>query len=230
MRVQVVRSFPHDRAAFTQGLEYQDGRLYESTGLVGSSSLRIVDATTGEVLRSSPVDPHVFAEGLARVGGKLVQLTWQDGRAFVWSATTFAPLGEHQYEGEGWGLCFDGKRLVMSDGSAKLTFRDPETFAKTGELDVRREGVPLASLNELECVDDAIYANVWQDTHIARIDARTGEVTGWIDAAGLLRADEAAGTDVLNGIAWVPERRRFVITGKLWPRAFEVELVPAASP
>jgi glutaminyl-peptide cyclotransferase len=194
LRAKVVRSFPHDRAAFTQGLEYHDGRLYESTGLVGRSSLRIVDPATGEVLRARAVDPSVFAEGLARVGGQLVQLTWQDGRAFVWSASTLEPVREHRYEGEGWGLCFDGKRLVMSDGTAKLTFRDPSTFAKTGELEVRREGALQGNLNELECVGDAIYANVWQDVHIARIDGRTGEVTGWIDAGGLLRDDEAAGT------------------------------------
>ncbi len=226
LRVRVVRSYPHDRGAFTQGLEFYGGKIYESTGLPGRSSLRRVDVESGAVERRIDLEAPLFAEGLARVGGKLFQLTWQDGRAFVWSLERFEKLREFRYEGEGWGLCFDGKRLVMSDGSDRLTFRDPETFAKTGELRVRRDGQPVAHLNELECVKGTVYANVWQDHHIARIDLATGAVTGWIDASGLLARDELPGTDVLNGITYLPDRGRFLLTGKLWPRTFEVELVP----
>lgn len=230
LRVRVVRALPHDRDAFTQGLLFFDGRLYESTGLVGRSTLRRVDPDSGAVEARVADEATVFGEGLARVGGRLYQITWKDGRAIVWTLSTLAKEREFRYEGEGWGLCWDGQRLVMSDGSDRLAFRDPETFAKIGEVAVRRAGEPLRNLNELECVDGLVYANVWQDDHIARIDPRTGEVTGWIDASGLLTREEAAGADVLNGIAWLPTTRRFLITGKLWPRAFEVELVPAAPP
>lgn len=226
LRVHVVRAFPHDRGAYTQGLEYHDGVLYESTGLVDRSSLRRVDPESGAVERQVALGDGVFAEGVTWVAGHLIQLTWQDGRAIVWSAETFQRVREHRYEGEGWGICFDGKRLIMSDGTSRLTFRDPQTFEKTGELIVRREGAPQSNLNELECVAGVVYANVWQDAHIARIDGRTGEVTGWIDASGLLRQDEADGVDVLNGIAYLPHLRRFIVTGKLWPKAFEVEFVP----
>lgn len=227
LRTRVVRSFPHDRAAFTQGLLFFDGKLYESTGLVGRSSLRRVDPESGAVEAQVPLDPTVFGEGLERVGGRLYQITWQDGRALVWTLSSFTKEREFRYEGEGWGLCWDGKHLVMSDGSDRLAFRDPETFAKVGEVAVRRAGEPVRNLNELECVDGLVYANVWQDTHIARIDPRTGDVTAWIDASGLLAPDERAGADVLNGIAYLPTTGHFLVTGKLWPRMFEVELVPA---
>ncbi len=227
LRARVVRSYPHDREAFTQGLEFAGGRLYESTGLPGRSSLRRVDLASGLVEQQVALPAPLFAEGLARVGGLLYQLTWQDGKAFVYDLETFTKQREFTYAGEGWGLCFDGQRLVMSDGSDRLTFRDPATFAKVGDVAVRRDGQPVSQLNELECADGLVYANVWQDTHIARIDPRTGEVTGWIDASGLLPPEERAGTDVLNGITYLSDRRRFLLTGKLWPRTFEVELVPA---
>ncbi len=227
LSARVVRSFPHDRGAFTQGLLFWGGKLYESTGLVGQSSLRRVDAESGVVEKQVAIEAPLFAEGLARVGGQLFQLSWRNGRALVWNLNSFTKEREFAYAGEGWGLCFDGKRLVMSDGSDRLTFRDPETFAKTGELAVRRAGQPVGNLNELECVGGLVYANIWQDQAIARVDQRTGEVTGWIDASALLSVEERAGTDVLNGIAFWPERGRFVVTGKLWPRAFEVEFVPA---
>jgi glutaminyl-peptide cyclotransferase len=227
LRAKVVRSLPHDPGAFTQGLLIFDDRVYESTGLLGRSTLRRVDVESGRVEARVALDPQLFGEGLARVGGHLIQLTWQNGRAIYWNLASFAKEREISYQGEGWGLCFDGKRLVMSDGSDRLTFRDPETFAKQGEVAVRRAGVPLRALNELECIDGVVYANVWQDNHIARIDPQSGEVTGWIDATGLLASDESQSADVLNGIAAIPGTRHLLLTGKLWPRAFEVELVPA---
>lgn len=230
LRVRVVRSFPHDRAAFTQGLLLFEGKLYESTGLHGQSSLRRVDPQSGVVESRVALEPDLFGEGLARVGGRLVQLTWQNGRALYWNLSSFKKEREVPYEGEGWGLCYDGKRLVMSDGSDRLFFRDAESFAKLGEVAVRRAGSPVRYLNELECVDGVVYANIWQDTHIARIDPGTGEVTGWIDASGLLDPGERASADVLNGIAAVPGTRNLLLTGKLWPRMFEVELVPAGGP
>jgi len=227
LRVRVVRSFPHDRGAFTQGLLMFEGKLYESTGLLNESTLRRVDPESGAVEAKVALEPQLFGEGLARVGGRLIQLTWMNGKALYWTLSSFKREREIAYEGEGWGLCFDGRRLVMSDGSDQLFFRDPESFAKTGQVTVRRSGMPVRNLNELECVDGVVYANIWQDTHIARIDPATGDVTGWIDASNLLSGEERLGVDVLNGIAAVPGTRNLLLTGKKWPRAFEVEIVPA---
>jgi glutaminyl-peptide cyclotransferase len=229
LKARVLRTLAHDRNAFTQGLVYHEGKLYESTGLVGRSSLRRVDLDTGRVEQSVPVEAPFFGEGLARVGGELVQLTWQNGKAFVWDMSGLNKLKEFDYQGEGWGLCHDGKRLVMSDGSDKLTFRDAGNFAVTGSVNVTRGGQPVRHLNELECVDKVVYANIWGSDNIARIDPGTGEVTGWIDAGGLLSRTEIMGTDVLNGIAHMPDKNTFLITGKLWPRLFEVEFIPAGS-
>jgi glutamine cyclotransferase len=230
LRLKVVRTFPHDPGAFTQGLLFLEGKFYESTGLYGRSSLRRVDPDSGVVERGVDLPADLFGEGLARVGGRLVQLTWKNRRALVWNLATLRKEREISYQGEGWGLCFDGRHLIMSDGSETLALRDPESFAKVGEIVVRRAGQPLRNLNELECLEGIVYANVWQDSHIARIDARTGEVTGWIDASGLLRPDEAHAADVLNGIAYLPATGHLAVTGKLWPRIFEVEIVPAAPP
>ena len=230
LRLKVVRTFPHDPHAFTQGLLFFEGKFYESTGLHGRSSLRRVDPDSGVVERGVDLSADLFGEGVARVGGRLVQLTWQNKRALVWNLATLRKEGEFSYQGEGWGLCFDGRHLIMSDGSNTLALRDPESFARVGEIVVRRAGQPLRNLNELECVEGIVYANVWQDSHIARIDARTGEVTGWIDASGLLAPEEARAADVLNGIAYLPATGHLVVTGKLWPRIFEVEIVPAGSP
>lgn len=226
LKLEVVNRLPHDRTAWTQGLLYARGKLYESTGLEGRSSLRRVDPATGTVEKSIPIDPAVFAEGLALAGDELIQLSWTSGRAFVWRADTFAPLREHRYSGQGWGLTYDGKRLIMSDGSAALTFRDPRTFAAGGSIEVTRAGRPVTNLNELEWAAGEVYANVWQTDLIVRIDPSTGEVTGALDAAGLLTASERPGTDVLNGIAHVPERGTFYVTGKLWPVLFEVRISP----
>lgn len=225
LRVEVVRSFFHDSQAFTQGLVFHAGKLYESTGLVGQSSLRRVDLATGAVEAEVALAPPLFGEGLAAADGRLVQLTWTSGRALLWSVPGLAPAGERRYTGEGWGLCFDGRQFVMSDGSDRLVRRDARTFEPIGAIAVRDAHGPVARLNELECVGDAIYANVWQTSRIARIDARTGDVTAWIDAAGLLTPDEQRRADVLNGIAYVPSSGHFVLTGKLWPRAFEVRFV-----
>ncbi|HEY6323579.1 MAG TPA: glutaminyl-peptide cyclotransferase [Thermoanaerobaculia bacterium] len=225
LRVKVLSVRPHDPAAYTQGLVWDHGTFYESAGLYGRSSLRQVEPRTGEVLRRVDLAPGFFAEGLALVGNRLLQLTWKEGVAFQYDARTFERTGELHYEGEGWGLCDDGRRLVMSDGSDHLGFRDRRTFALLGGVDVRLEGHPATQLNELECVDGAIYANVWRTDEILRIDPANGRVTAVIDAGGLLDAGEQAQADVLNGIAYDPEKKTFFITGKLWPKMFEVVFV-----
>jgi len=229
LKVKVLASVPHDASAYTQGLVWSDGMLYESAGQYGQSSLRQVDPKTGKVLRSVPVPQRYFAEGLALVGDRLLQLTWQEGTAFVYDLATFEKRSELPYSGEGWGLCFDGRRLIMSDGSDRLTFRDPVSFAATGGVNVALDGRPVQRLNELECVDGAVYANVWQTDEILRIDPETGRVTAVIDASGLLTWKEAIRAEVLNGIAWKPETKTFLITGKDWPKMFEVTFEPGGS-
>lgn len=224
-RAQVVKRYPHDRGAFTQGLLWADGKLYESTGQYGSSTLRRVRLDDGRVLAERDLGSQFFGEGLARVGDELVQLTWREEVAIVSGLDDLAEQRTLDYSGEGWGLCYDGRSLVMSNGSAMLTFRDPETMAVQRQVTVRRDGVPISLLNELECVDGAIYANVWRRQDIFRIDPETGEVTGVIDARGLLTPEQAASADVLNGIAYRPETGTFLLTGKYWPSLFEVELV-----
>jgi len=226
LKVSVLSVRPHDRQAYTQGLLIEGGALYESTGLYGQSSLRQLDPKTGEVKRRLNLPQSFFAEGIALVGDKLVQLTWQEGSAFVYSLAGFERTAEHRYRGEGWGLCYDGRRLVMSDGSDQLTFRDPQTFAILGNVRVTLAGDPIHQLNELECVEGAVYANVWQTNDILRIDPSTGKVTAVIDASGLLSASEQDNAEVLNGIAYDPAAGTFLITGKLWPKMFEVKFVP----
>lgn len=225
LRVQVLQSYPHDPGAFTQGLVLAGGRLFESTGLEGRSSLREVDVTTGRVVRRTDVPAPVFAEGLALVGSRLFQLTWKHETALTYDRDTFKPGPTLSYTGEGWGLCSNGRELVMSDGSSRLTFRGPETFRPVREVTVRDGGQPVERLNELECVGAAVYANVWQTDRIVRIDPKTGTVTATIDATGLLPVAERFGTDVLNGIAYDPSNDTFLITGKLWPRMFRVKFV-----
>jgi glutaminyl-peptide cyclotransferase len=226
LTVKVLSIRPHDAGAYTQGLLLHGGSLFESTGLNGSSSLREVDPGTGEVKRRVSLPQQYFGEGLALVGDYLIQLTWKDEKAFVYRLSDFKPAGELRYDGEGWGLCWDGRRLVMSDGSDRLTFRDSETFAVLGEVHVSLAGRPIDRLNELECVDGTVYANVWQTDDILRIDPASGKVTAVIDASGLLTPAERQAADVLNGIVWDPARRTFLITGKLWPKVFEVTFVP----
>jgi glutamine cyclotransferase len=225
LRVQVLETYPHDRGAFTQGLQLHEGTLYESTGQVGQSSLRQVELKTGRVIRKVDVPRPYFAEGLALVGNRIIQLTWQHGRAFVYDRQTFQKQHELTYQGEGWGLCYDGSRLIMSNGSASLTFRDPSSFKVLRTVQVTLGGKPLADLNELECVGGAVYANVWQTENIVRIDPESGRVTQLINAANLLSPIERRGVDVLNGIAYDAASQTFLLTGKYWPKLFRVRFV-----
>jgi len=222
---RVVRSYPHDPEAFTQGLIYQDGFLYEGTGLNGQSSIRKVRLETGEVLQIRRIDQTYFGEGIAIVDKRLVQLTWQSEIGFVYDLATFEPQRTFNYTGEGWGLTYDGTRLIMSDGTPVLRFLDPATFRETGRLTVRDGKQPVDDLNELEVVKGEIYANVWNTKRVARISPKTGRVTGWIDLTGLLSPREAAAADVLNGIAYDAAKDRLFVTGKLWPKIFEIQVV-----
>jgi glutamine cyclotransferase len=230
LEVDVLRTVPHRTDAFTQGLVWDDGTLYESTGRVGRSDLATIDPATGDVSKVVGSDASVFGEGLALVDDRLIQLTWKDEVAFVYDAGTFMVVDRHRYEGEGWGLCHDGEWLVMSDGSAELTFRDPETFEETGTVAVVLDGRPVERLNELECVGDRVYANIWQTDTIVEIDPASGVVRSVIDASALKgRLDPpVTGADaVLNGIAHDPDAGTFWLTGKLWPQMFEVRFVEA---
>jgi len=223
-KVEVLRELPHDPEAFTQGLLWWDGSLWESTGVYGRSEVRRLDPATGEVLHRVPLDRHHFGEGLARVGDTLVQLTWKEEVALRWKLPDLSPRESLYYRGEGWGLCFDGEHLVWSDGSDRLRFVRPEDFSVVRELGVTLDGKPLRSLNELECVKGRIWANVWTTSQLAGIDPKTGEVEVFVDASGLLTREERRETDVFNGIAHHPETGHFFVTGKLWPKMFEVRL------
>ncbi|WFE25319.1 glutaminyl-peptide cyclotransferase [Solwaraspora sp. WMMD791] len=227
LRVEVLERYPHDPAAFTQGLELHDGDLYEGTGQYGESELRVVDLDTGEVRRRVALPAGDFGEGITVADSRVWQITWREGVAYERDPVTLAERRRVDYTGEGWGICHDtaADRLVMSDGSDQLTFRDPASFAETGSVSVTRAGTPLTQINELECVDGVVWANVWQTDEIVRIDPATGAVTGQVDAAGLLSDAERAGADVLNGIAAVPGSDEFLITGKYWPTLLRVRFV-----
>ncbi|MBK1785394.1 glutaminyl-peptide cyclotransferase [Prauserella cavernicola] len=227
LQVEVVEELPHDPEAFTQGLEFAGETLYEGTGLVGRSTLRAGPAGE-QPTRTVALPEPLFGEGITVVGEKVWQLTWRDGVAVERDRHTLTEQRRVQYSGEGWGLCHQAEpgRLVMSDGSSTLTFRDPATFAETGSVQVTEDGTPVEELNELECVGEEVYANIWHSDDIVRIDPDTGAVTARIDASGLLDTDEQAGADVLNGIAAYPGTDQFLITGKLWPKMFRVNLVP----
>jgi glutamine cyclotransferase len=224
----VVREYPHDPQAFTQGLIYRDGFLYESTGLNGRSSLRKVRLETGEVVQRRDVDARYFAEGLTDWTNRLVQLTYQTNVGFVYDLETFEPAGTFRYEGEGWGLTHDDRRLIMSDGSTRLRFIDPATFAEVGRVEVTDAGRPVDDLNELEVVNGSLYANVWFDDRIAVVDPAQGRVTAWIDLSGLRSRmappPDMANGAVLNGIAYDAAGGRLFVTGKLWPRLFEIRV------
>lgn len=226
LRVRVLEKYPHATDAFTQGLLWHEGAMYESTGRYGQSSLRRVRLEDGAVLSERSLDPSLFGEGLARVDDRLIQLTWRSGLAVVSDLESLERLDTLRYPGEGWGLCFDGDVLWMSDGSSMLERRDAESMELLGEMTVWRGDRPARNLNELECVGDTLYANVWQSNEILRIDASTGRVTAVIDASGLLTRVESLRADVLNGIAYRPDTDTFLLTGKLWPHVFEVELIP----
>lgn len=223
---RIVRAFPHDPDAYTQGLLYDDGFLYESTGQYGQSSLRKVELETGAVVQLHRLDDRFFAEGLALFGNRLLQLTWRSNKGFAYRLDSFAQLTEFAYATEGWGLTCDGKRLVMSDGSATLYFRDPFTFAQVGRVAVTAQGRPVLRLNELEWVAGEVFANIWQTDTLARIDPATGQVVGWVDLTGLLSDADRRGSraEVLNGIAYDPKGERLFVTGKWWPKLYQIEL------
>lgn len=226
---KVLSVWHHDPNSFTEGLLWHNGLLYESSGLYGQSNLREVDPETGLVLGRIEDSSSVFGEGLALDGSNhLYQLTWQEKLGYIYDLDTLTQIGTVSYDGEGWGLCFDGQHFFMSDGSALIYIREARTFAVLGSIQISQTGKPISNLNELECVGDSIYANVWKTNTILRIDKATGEVTGIIDASGLLTPQELAqtGSDgVLNGIAYDPTHDVFLITGKLWPKLFEVKFV-----
>jgi glutaminyl-peptide cyclotransferase len=225
---KVIHTYPHDPNAYTQGLVYIDGHLYESTGLNGHSSLRMDDLATGRVLQSAAVPSQYFAEGLAPWGSTLVQLTWQSHVAFVYDRFSFRLLKTLHYDCEGWGLTEDGKNLIESDGSAEIRFFDPQTFHEVRHITVKDHGVPVTQLNELEYIHGQIYANVWHTDRIARISPATGQVLGWINLAGLLPPGSVTDPEaVLNGIAYDAAHDRLFVTGKLWPKLFEIKVVPA---
>ena len=227
LTTRVLGSFPHDPEASTQGLLWHDGRLFESTGIWGRSSVRRVDLDSGTVESRVDLAPDLFGEGLALVGSSLIQLTWQSGRAFRYGMDSLELEGEHGYGGQGWGLCFDGVDLWRSDGSDTLWRHDAESFAVIGSTRVRHHGEPVELLNELECAEGWIYANIWQSEDIVRIDPASGQVMAVIDASGLLSASEKRGAGVLNGIAYRPQTQTFFLTGKEWPRLLEVVFVEA---
>jgi glutaminyl-peptide cyclotransferase len=222
---RVVHSYPHDQDAFTQGLIFLDGHLYESTGESGHSSLRMVDLESGRVLQNAPLELKYFAEGLTSWGSTLVQLTWLSHIGFVYDRFSFRVLRTFKYDYEGWGLTQDGKNLIESDGSSTLRFLDPVTFKEVRHIDVADHGHAVQELNELEYIHGEIYANVWQTDRIVRISPVNGHVLGWIDLTGLLPANQHPGPEgVLNGIAYDVEHDRLFVTGKLWPLLFEIKL------
>ncbi|WNG41941.1 glutaminyl-peptide cyclotransferase [Archangium minus] len=224
---EVVHSWPHDPRAFTQGLVYRDGKLYEGTGINGQSSLRQVELETGAVLRRHNLEQQYFGEGITLLGGRLYQLTWRSRVGFIYDAATFQQVGRFDYSTEGWGLTTDGTSLILSDGTATLRFLDPRTFAVQRTVTVTDEGREVPRLNELEYIRGEIYANVWTTDRIARIDPATGRVTGWIDLTGLLAPEERTGReDVLNGIAYDAAQDRLLVTGKHWPKLFQIRAVP----
>ncbi len=227
MTFEVVNTYPHDPQAFTQGLLYHEGYLYESTGLYGESSLRKVALETGEVLLQVDLPPNYFGEGLTLWEDTLLQLTWREETGFIYDLEDFSLLGRFTYATEGWGLTHDGSHLIMSDGSATLFFLDPGSFQVVGDVTVTYQGQSVERLNELEYINGEVYANIWLTDDIVRIDPKTGEVVGWIDLAGILPdALRIPTTDVLNGIAYDPEGARLFVTGKNWPQLYEIRLVP----
>ncbi len=222
---QVVHVYPHDRTAFTEGLFFHDGALYESTGLY-PSSVRQVRLEDGEILRRRDLPTVYFGEGLAAVNGKLYNLTWRNHIGFIFKLEDFSPLGGFSYPGEGWGLTTDGRRLIMSDGTDQIRFLDPDTLAETGRISVTADGRPLDQINELEWIDGEVFANLWQDNRIARIDPDTGVVKAFIDLTDLVPKDAGLdpNDDVLNGIAWDAAGKRLFVTGKRWPQLYEIRL------
>jgi glutamine cyclotransferase len=223
---KVVATYRHDPKAFTEGLEYKDGFLYESTGLNGESSIRQVELATGAVLKQMPLSTVYFGEGITFFGRRLFQLTYQSGIGFIYDSKTWSTLGNFHYPGEGWALTHDDKRLIMSDGSSVLRFLDPATLRELSRVVVRDGTRPVANVNELEYIDGEVWANVWQTERIVRVDPRTGQVNSWVDLTGLLKpADRTPDIDVLNGIAYDAAKKRIFVTGKRWPKLYEIRVV-----
>ena len=222
----VVATYPHSATAFTQGLVFTDGVLYEGTGIAGESSLRKVDLTTGAVLQQRNLSSSDFGEGITIVSNTIYQLTWQNGFAYTYDKISFTPIVTFNYDTQGWGLAYDGARLIMSDGTSTLYFRDPATFAVLGQVTVTDNGAPINMLNELEFIHGEVWANKWMTDLIARIDPATGHVTGWVDLAGIITPHPRItdGDAVLNGIAYDDVGDRLFVTGKRWPKLFEIEV------
>jgi len=224
---KIVNVYPHDPQAYTQGLVYKDGYLYEGTGLNGRSSLRKVRLETGEVLQRVDLPPELFGEGIALLGGKIFQLTWKAGTGFIYDAHDFHLLRKFSYPGEGWGLTTDGRLLYMSDGTPEIRVLNPETLKEIRRIKVHDAASPVNELNELEFINGELFANIWQTDRIARISPRTGKVVGWVDLSGILSPMYRRTPDaVLNGIAYDPQGKRLFVTGKLWPNIFEIQLIP----
>jgi len=224
---EVIKTYPHDTDAFTEGLVFSNGFLYESTGLYGNSSLRRVDLETGQVLQTYHLSNQFFGEGIAIVNNTIVQLTWQSHTGFVYDENSFTILKEFTYPTEGWGLTYNGSQLIISDGSANLYFLDPQTFEKTGQIEVHDNIGPVTNLNELEYVNGDIYANIWLQTRIAIINPQTGQVKAWINMTGLQNPAIQNSNSVLNGIAYDAKGNRLFVTRKMWPQLFEIKLVPS---
>jgi len=223
----IVNTYPHDPDAFTQGLVFEDGVLYEGTGLEEHSTLRRVELKTGAILQIRELPDQLFGEGITIYRDRIIQLTWRSHIGFVYDKDTFELLQEFSYSTDGWGLTHDGTRLIMSDGTSTLHFLDPQTFAEIGHVEVFDKDGPVTRLNELEYIQGEIYANVWQTDRIARIAPDTGRVIGWIELEGLLsEEDRTEPVDFLNGIAYDAQTDRLFVTGKLWPKLFEIELIP----
>ena len=224
---RVVKAYPHDRTAFTQGLEFRDGFLFEGTGLVGRSSLRKIKLETGQVLERYDVPPPFFGEGITVLNQQILELTWQTQTGFIYDKSTFHVIRSFNYAGEGWGLTNDGKQIYMSDGSAQIRVWDPATLKELRRITVRDGAREVVALNELEFVRGELFANVWQTDRIARISPTDGKVLGWIDLSGILpKADHPEPEAVLNGIAYDAAADRLFVTGKLWPKIFEIKLLP----
>jgi len=223
---KIVNTYPHDRNAFTQGLVFEDGILYEGTGLHGQSTLRKVELETGDILRILTLPAQFFGEGVTIYGNKLIQLTWQSNVGFIYDKESFELLQEFNYSTEGWGITHDGKRLIMSDGTSTLHFLDPETFQEIGQIEVYDRNGPVTKLNELEYVQGEIYANIWKTDRVARIAPLTGQVMGWIELENILSPeDRNHRVDALNGIAYDAKNDRLFVTGKFWPKIIEIEMI-----
>ena len=221
----VVNLYPHDESAFTQGLVFDNGFLYESTGLYGQSTLRRVELETGNITQLYSLPDHLFGEGITIFEDKIIQLTWKSGKGFVYDRSSFELLQEFEYPTEGWGITYDGSRLIMSVGNATLYFLDPETFQTIGQIEVYDEE-PVTLLNELEYINGRVYANIWKEDKMAIINPQTGQVTAWIDLAGINDSENQNPDNVLNGIAYDQNGDRLFVTGKMWSKLFEIELVP----